>query len=197
MSVRVLVIPENVRYDQYLAVPVVEAAVAAAGCVRAIVRPCQDPRFRGYAQATDSARLQSVFQKYGGMVDLFVLCLDRDGEARRDAQGQTAEQVATNAGVTLFALVAHQEMEAWALAGASNFRPTDFGFASWSDVRADPDIKERAFEPYASSQRLFGALGGGRAALGREAGAAYAKRVRSRCPEIIAFEDRVRTWRRS
>lgn len=194
MSLNVLVLAEDITHDQHIVCPVVRAALAALGYPRAVVRPCLDPRFRGVAEATDSNALRAVYDDYRGMVDVFVLCIDRDGKPGRDDTLARLEVEAREHGAALLSVCAHQEIETWALAGSSEFDSRALGLGSWADVREDPDVKERAFEPFARLRRLEAGVGGGRKALGLEAGRAYVRQVRAKCPEVAAFEARLNTW---
>jgi hypothetical protein len=143
VSLNVLLLAEDITHDQHLARPVVEGLLGELGQSRAVVRPCLNPWFRGITQVTDPARLVRVFRQYP-MVDLFVLCVDRDGEDAHEAKVRRAEETAREFGVHLFGVAARQELEAWALAGCTGFRPVDYGYGSWDEVRADPDVKERS-----------------------------------------------------
>ena len=194
MSLNVLVLAEDIVHDQHIVCPVVRGALDVLGQSRAVVRPCLDPRFGGVAKATDPDRLRAVYDDYRGMVDLFVLCIDRDGKSGRDDTVERLEAEASDEGVDLLTVAAHQEIETWALAGCTDFKPTAFGFLSWSEVRSDPDVKERGFEPFALARGASIGVGGGRKALGAEAGRRYAGRVRAKCSEVADFEDRVADW---
>ncbi|MEM1095011.1 MAG: hypothetical protein AAGJ10_10445 [Bacteroidota bacterium] len=194
MSLNVLIIAEDIRYDQYMIAPIIRGMMKCLNQPTAKVRCCQDPRFRGYAQATDWGRLLSrVFGRYQ-QVDAFVLCVDRDGETGRDDALRALETKAEQVGIRLFATAAHQELEAWVLAGCKDFKPADYSFEGWQDVRAERDVKERAFEPYAVASGASQGPGGGRMRLGEEAGRLYASRVRRKCPELQQLEDRVQAW---
>lgn len=197
MSLNVLVLAEDITHDQHIVCPVVRAALTTLGQPRALVRPCLDPRFRGVAEATDSEALRGVYDDYRGMVDLFVLCIDRDGKPGRDAVLANLENEARTHSAVMLGIAAYQEIETWALAGSTEFNPRALGLGSWADVREDPDVKERAFEPFARLRRLDAGVGGGRKALGLEAGRAYVRQVRAKCPEVAAFEARLDTWLQS
>ena len=82
----VLVIPEDFSKDQYILKPIIQAMMEELGRASAIVKVCQDPRLRGVTQALQWERIAELLERYRGMVDLFVLCVDRDGQAgRREA----------------------------------------------------------------------------------------------------------------
>ncbi len=64
---RVLVIPEDFRQDQYLLKPLVESLLAAVGKPQARVRVMTDPLLGGIDQALDFDTLQdTVFPRYRG-----------------------------------------------------------------------------------------------------------------------------------
>ena len=193
MSFNVLVVPEDVRHDQYMVKPLLEKLLVEVGKPNATVEVCQDPRFRGFEDVRQWSRLQlEVLDRYRG-VHLVVLCVDRDGQVGREDALEALETKASDygRGARLLAVVAHQEMEVWVLAGCADFRPRDFGADSWEDVREERHPKERFFEPFAEERGVAGALGGGRRLLGLEAGAAYTARVRTKCPELAALEQRI------
>ena len=76
---RVLAIPEDFRKDQYILQPILSALLEAAGKPKARVRVCTDPLLGGISQALRWERIVEILDRYRGMVDLFVLCVDRDG----------------------------------------------------------------------------------------------------------------------
>lgn len=194
MSLNVLVLAEDITYDQHLVCPVVRQAFAALGQPRAKVRPCLDPRFGGYSQATESETLSDVYWRYSGAIDLFILAVDRDGEPGRADRLAQLEEEARDAGTSLIGVAAHQEIEAWALAGLPEFKPRNYGFASWPAVRRERDVKEAAFEPFALDQRAQFGVGGGRKRLGEAAARRYAGRIRVKCAEVATFEQRLSDW---
>lgn len=190
---RVLVIPEDFRKDQYVLKPIVEAMLRHLGTARATVVVCQDPRLGGVGQALRWERIQEIVSRYKGMVDLFLLCVDRDGEAGRRAALDRIEERAIEVlpqGRLLLAENAWQEIEVWVLAGHE--LPSEW---SWQEIRAEINPKERYFLPFARSRGLLDEPGEGRRTLGREAASQY-RRIRTRCPEDVAgLEERVRRWR--
>jgi hypothetical protein len=64
----------------------------------------------------------------------------------------------------------------------------------WDAIRAEVDLKETYFEPFAAQRGLADTPGGGRKQLAREAAHRYT-RIRQLCPEDIgALEQRIRDW---
>lgn len=57
---RVLVIPEDFRKDQYMLLPIVKAMMGAIGKPRANVVVCKDPLLGGVDQATNWDRLKGI-----------------------------------------------------------------------------------------------------------------------------------------
>lgn len=92
MSVRVLVIPEDFRKDQYILAPIFRRLLRVLGRQSAKVSVCQDPRLGGIGEALKYERLAEIVARYRGMVDLFVLCVDRDGDRNRRARLDNLEQ---------------------------------------------------------------------------------------------------------
>lgn len=184
-----LIIPEDFRKDQYVLRPVVKAMLADLGKGNAKVRVLTDPLLGGIGKAMDLATLRDeIVERYKGMVHLFLLLVDRDGnEGRRSAllNLEEALQPGLQAGRAFLAEAAHQEIEVWALAGAE--LPKDW---SWLDVRSHLHPKEVYFEPLAEQRSLSDEPGGGRDTMGAEAGARL-KRVRQLCPEVDHLSSRV------
>ncbi len=75
----VLVIPEDFRNDQYLLKPLFKQLFKALGKPRARVEVCQDPLLGGVGEALKSKRIQEVLDLHDRMVDIIILCVDRDG----------------------------------------------------------------------------------------------------------------------
>lgn len=81
---KVLVIPEDFRKDQYMLKPIISAMLEKLGKPRAKVMICQDPLLGGVSEAVKWDNIQIIINQYG-MVDLFLLCVDRDGQKGRKA----------------------------------------------------------------------------------------------------------------
>ena len=142
MSVRVLVIPEDFRKDQYILAPIFRRLLRVLGRQSAKVTVCQDPRLGGIGEAFKYDRLAEIVARYRGMVDIFVLCVDRDGDKNRRARLDNLEQELT--GITSSAFLAQdawEELETWVLAGLT--LPPHW---QWLDVRAEVSVKERYFD---------------------------------------------------
>lgn len=180
MSFNVLVIPEDFRKDQYILKPVVQAILRAAGKPNATLRVCQNPMLGGIGQALNRERILAIVHQYP-MVDLFVHCIDRDGDSGRRTKLDTIEAYAGKDGKPILAEHAWQEVEVWVLAGMSDL-PNEW---TWRDIRAEVDLKERYYLPFAKQRGLDHLPDQGRKALGIEAANNY-QRIRSRCREDIA-----------
>ena len=172
----VLVIPEDFRNDQYALKPLFERLFESVGKPRARVRVCQNPLLGGVREALKSARIWEIVDRYEGMTDVFVLCVDRDGDEGRRTRLDDIETEFGNGG-TFHAVNAWEEIETWVLAGLN--LPDDW---RWADVRAAIDVKERYFEPLARERGVADGPGGGRKALGEEA-ARNLPAIRRKCPE--------------
>ncbi|MGF3025296.1 hypothetical protein ACQVP2_21030 [Methylobacterium aquaticum] len=173
---RFLVIPEDFRNDQHILKPVLTSLLASLGFARPKLRVCNDPLIGGIGEALKPERLAEVVDRYRGMVDVFLLCVDRDADPHRRARLDKIEShFAPRA--CLIACEAWEELEIWALAGLDLPGPT-----RWGDIRAERDVKERHFTPLAASRRLESEPGGGRRTLGIEA-AKRVDRIRQLCPE--------------
>ena len=172
----VLDIPEDFRNDQYLLKPLFKRLFATLGRGRARIRVCRDPLLGGVGEALKVERIREVVDQHRGMTDIFVLCVDRDGEAGRRTRLTEIEKKLEN-DCRLFAENAREEIETWALAGLD--LPKEW---SWQQVRAEVHVKERYFEPLAKQRGVDNGPGGGRKALGEEA-ARNIDTIRRKCPE--------------
>lgn len=180
---RVLILPEDFTKDQYMLKPIIEAMMAAVGKPQAIVRVCQEPRFEGVNQLLDWQRLRPVIDRYP-MIDLFLLCVDRDGrEGRREALNAVEEQAQKYAPgrVVFLAENAWQEIEVWVLAGHTRL-PKEW---VWAAIRQERDPKEKYYVPFAASRSVLDQPAEGRKTLAEEAARQY-RRIKRLCPEDIA-----------
>jgi hypothetical protein len=190
--VNVLVIPEDFRKDQYVLKPIIRAMMGHILPRGASVEVCLDPLLGGIGEVRKWHRIENIIQRYRYRVDLFMLCVDRDGIAERRAvlDHIEARAAAELTGRKVFvAEHAWQEIEVWALAGLD--LPTEW---VWKDIRAEPNPKEVYFDRLAAQRGVGDEPGGGRETFGEEAARRY-NRIRQLCPEDVAvLEDRIRAW---
>lgn len=173
---RVLIIPEDFRNDQYLLRPLFRRLFRSLR-IPATVEVCADPLLGGIREALKSERLQEIIDGYEGMIDLFILCVDRDGEpSRRDRLDQIEAEFGDERRRFL-AENAWEEMETWTLAGLA--LPAGW---RWSEVRAEVSVKERYFAVLARQRGVADGLGRGRMRLGEEA-ARNIPAIRQKCRE--------------
>lgn len=188
---RVLIIPEDVKKDQYILKPIIAAMFHAVGRPRARITVCQDPRLRGITQATSWDYIGAIVERYQGMYDVLLLCVDRDGEPGRRATLNHIEQQARTVVAEdrlLLAEHAWQEIEVWLLAGHD--LPAGW---NWQTIRDERDPKERYYRPFAEQHGVWNTLGQGRKTLADDAARRYS-RIRQRCPEIEGLEQRIQHW---
>ena len=172
----VLIIPEDFRNDQYILKPLFSRLFRSIVKRRVHVDVCRDPLLGGVGEALKPERIAEVIGKYGGMMDIFILCIDRDGEQGRR---QRLDQIEAEFGdVRVFlAENAWEEIETWLLAGLD--LPANW---NWRTVRAEVQVKETYFEPLTVQRNLSDTLGGGRKHLGEEASRRI-NAIRQKCPE--------------
>ncbi len=173
---RVLVIPEDFRNDQYLLRPLFRRLFQSLE-IRADVEVCIDPLLGGVGEALKSERLQEVVDQYDGMIDLFILCVDRDGVLSRRNRLDHVEAEFGNKRRRFLAENAWEELETWTLAGLR--LPSDW---RWSEIRAEVSVKERYFAALAQERGVADGLGRGRMRLGEEA-ARNLPAIRRKCRE--------------
>ena len=173
---RVLVIPEDSRKDKFILKPLFEALFRSIGKSQARIRVCEDPVLGGVSEALKSGNILEIIKRQGGMTQIFILCVDRDGEAGRH---QRLREMEKEFGIVCVFLAenAWEEVETWVLAGL-NLLP---GW-SWQSVRAERQVKEIYFEPLVEQRNLSRAPGRGRKALSEEA-ARRIGAIRQKCPE--------------
>ena len=172
----ILIIPEDFRNDQYLLKPLFTRLFARIGRRRARVEVCRDPLLGGVGEALKSKRIQEIVDQHRGMMDIFILCVDRDGNQGRRARLNRIEAEFGNEH-TFLAENAWEEIETWVLAGLN--LPKAW---RWADVRAEVHVKERYFDVLARERGVADGPGGGRKTLGEEA-ARNIPAVRRKCPE--------------
>lgn len=92
---KILVIPEDFRKDQFMLKPIIAAMMARLGKQRTKVMICQDPLLGGISEALKWENIENIINQYP-MVDLFLLCVDRDGrEGRKTALEKIEAQAAS------------------------------------------------------------------------------------------------------
>ena len=179
-----LVITEDFRTDQYVALPIVQAMaewIELPGKIRVL-----QEILGGYDQATDAKRLEGIVARYP-MVDVFILLVDRDGRPNRRLALANLEKKMNATGDSIF-LAEHaiQELETWVLAGHDLL-----GDWTWEDVREEKDVKEHYFYPFAKERGVLDEPGQGRKLLGVQSGKRY-ERVRQLCKEDVGrLEERL------
>jgi len=189
--VNVLVIPEDFRKDQYMLKPIIEAMLKKIGKGTAIVRVCQNPNLGGIGQALKWEKIQEIIERYP-MVDLFLLCVDRDGYPGRRKSLDNIEVAAGNIltnNKLFLAENAWQEIEVWVLAGHK--LPKTW---TWKKIRADINPKENFYLPYAKQLGVVNLPSEGRKELAEAAARQY-PRILQLCPEDIqALHTRLDNW---
>lgn len=187
---RVLVVPEDFRKDQYLLKPIIERLLEGIGA-RAQVRICQDPRLGTVWEALKWERIEAIIHRYRSLYRI-LLVVDRDCNLHRTASLAALESKA-QALDPPFALVTTQaieELETWALAGLE--LPADWRFGA---IRADCHPKENWYLELARRRGLLAGAAEGRESLGREAASsAGLRRMKALCPEVAELEGRLRQW---
>jgi hypothetical protein len=186
---RVLIIPEDFRKDQYMLKPIIETMFKALGKPHAKIVVCKDPLLRGISQALDFDKITQIINRYG-MVDLFLLCVDRDSNTTRRVKLdhlETKAQEILPDNKFFLAENAWQEIEVWVLAGHQ--LPSEW---QWQQIRQERDPKEIYFLPLAQQRGVQDEPDQGRKTLTLEAIRHYS-RIQQLCPEDIQnLEQRIK-----
>ena len=172
----VLIIPEDFRHDQYVLRPLFQRLFRSLNR-RATVTVLTDPLLGGVGEALKSERLAEVVEQYDGMTDLFILCVDRDGEVSRRNRLDAIEQEFDIEPRRFLAENAWEEIETWVLAGVQ--LPADW---PWAEVRREVHVKETYFDVLAEQRGVVDDPGRGRKTLAEEASRNVAV-IRQKCPE--------------
>lgn len=171
---KVLIVPEDPRSDQYILKPLIEQLVESIGKSTARIRVCQAPVLGGIGEALKLERLLEIVERYQAMTDLFILCVDRDGDrGRRQRLDQIEDKLQGD--YVFLSENAWEEIETWALAGLN--LPGNW---KWKDVRTEVQVKERYFDILARDRGVADGPGGGRKVLGEEA-SRNVKTIRRKC----------------
>ena len=168
----ILVIPEDFRKDQYILKPLISRLFRRLGAPNPRVEICRDPLLGGIGEALKTARLKEIVSSQRGMTDIFILCVDRDGNTGRR---QRLDELEALFGAAFLAENAWEEIETWVLAALD--LPSEW---KWTDVRAEVDVKELYFEKLADMRGLLRISR--RKILGEEASRRIPA-IRQKCPE--------------
>ena len=129
----ILVISEDFQYDWLILEPVIQKMMSVKGKPKARIKPYQNPSPFGVSKATNWERIEEVIEQYKGMVNLFLLCVDRDCKPGRRQQLDRIEAMAAQLlqdDQQFLAENAWQEIEVWVLAGLD--LPTEW---RWQEIR--------------------------------------------------------------
>lgn len=189
----VQIVLEDTPNDRHIAVPIVQAMFQFLGRPAKVTALAE--RMRSVEQATDLDRLLPLLAARRGMVDVFLLIVDRDcrapdrprggdrAAALRQLEQRIKESGELGAECRFLACEAWEELEVWLLAG--------FEHEAWRPIREHCDPKEEYFEPFARARGVFEFPAGGRAELMAEAVRRY-RRIRHLCGELQLLEERLR-----
>lgn len=182
---RILVIPEDPTDDQYILKPIVEKLMEDIGRP-AKVEVLRDPKMRGADEALNAEVVAAIIEDNQAMIDLFLLMIDRDCN-RQSHETRLATRVGEHPHV-LLGCAAVEKVETWMLA----LHRAELK-ASFSDVRAECEPKERFAEPFLAGKGWTTEVGGGRKHAMRALAGQWAGLLQV-CPDVAALRDRVRAW---
>lgn len=181
---KALVIPEDPTLDQYILKPIVERLFGDLER-KVRVEVLSNPRLHSVEQALDQRILEDIVATYR-MFDLFLVLVDRDGDAEARPSRARAREASFEG--RLLVCLAIEEVEVWMLALHRERVP-----APWRDVRAEPHPKERYAEPFLAAHAPRLSVGRGRKWAMRNVGREW-KGLLEICPELAELKDRIATW---
>ena len=182
MSFKVLIIPEDPTNNGYILKPLIKRMMKECGKPNAQVDVLSNPRVQGYDHA-QTLMSETIFERYAHK-DLLLFIPDADGKDR-SGKFSLLEKEAIEKGAKLLCCAACQEVEAWLLAGHLNKLDKP-----WSEIRADPSVKENFFADLLSSYGDPKAAGGGRERLMLETLENY-RGLLDRSPELKDLQTRI------
>jgi hypothetical protein len=189
----VLVIPEDFPLDWHIVKPMIESMLRHLGQRKAKVEVCSNPRLQGVDEALKWERIRQILEMNRGYTDLFILIVDRDGDANRQKRLRWIEEQAgdfLSDDQILLAENAWQEIEVWLLAGQKDL-PSHW---DWKAIRGEVSAKEVYFRPYVRERGLHMSPTKGHRELAVVAARQY-RRVRKLCPEdVLNLENRIAAW---
>lgn len=183
MSYRVLVVPEDATYDQYILKPLVEALLDRAGRPANRVTILGRTGPQGFESAVDYCRHQLVDSPHS---DLVLFMPDRDhmdgqeGRPDRTAQLQALETDVRRQGFPFVVCAAIEEVEVWLMAGhPEKLQELDLNF---------PQVRTELKPSQGSFRRFITRFGDRSPGQGRKnlaiAAARDLDRVLRSCPEL-------------
>ncbi|MEF8797640.1 MAG: hypothetical protein V5A48_14390, partial [Salinivenus sp.] len=187
---------EDAKYDRHMLQPIVERMIVSWLEFPANVDVMDQVKLGSLSQATARDQLRHVINQYR-MFDLFILCLDQDDRSDKAVADQIADiedgmrdhlDERNRPDDAFFAVVARREIEAWVLVGCKKS-----GDWTYTEIRNEPQVKERYFEPYAKERGVHEGQFGGRKPLGEEAARNY-RTIRQECEELQNLEAKIRHW---
>ncbi len=180
---KALIIPEDPRNDEYTLRPLLKAMASRLdfpGRPKLKIEICTDPILGGISNIFRIERIRDIVEMYP-LVDVFILCVDRDGVLHRRA---SLDYLVQSCGEFLrptqrmIAAQAWEEIEIWILAGMDDLPPQWV----WSAVRAEVSLKETYFNEYVRYRGLQTQPRQGRKFLAELAARNYG-RIKQLCSE--------------
>ncbi len=133
----ILVVPEDFRNDRHILKPLFSRLFRSIGRPRAKVDICRDPLPGGVNETLKIQCIGEIVHRYGRATDIFILCIDSDGNEGRRARLDDIEAGFRN-DRAFHAVNAWEEIETWLLAGLKLPK-------GWrrKDVRAEIHVKDQ------------------------------------------------------
>ena len=133
----ILVVPEDFRNDRHILKPLFSRLFRSIGRPRAKVDICRDTLPGGVNETLKIQCIGEIVHRYGRTTDIFILCIDSDGNEGRRARLDDIEARFRN-DRAFHAVNAWKEIETWLLAGLKLPK-------GWrrKDVRAEIHVKDQ------------------------------------------------------
>ena len=181
MSFKVLVIPEDPKWNGYILRPLATKLMESAGKPKARIEVLSKPRLRGYAHALRAIREE--LPDSHGFFNLWLFFPDAD-RAGPDAMTRLEADL-QDRGIPLLCCPAQPEVEIYACVGFRDDLP-----GGWEAARTHAQMKEDVFAPLLQIHGNRREAGGGRKTMTTRS-LQNLQRLFQLCPETQRLRDRI------
>ncbi|MDJ0841612.1 MAG: hypothetical protein QNK37_34205 [Acidobacteriota bacterium] len=179
---KVMIIPEDPTYDQYILKPIVTQILTDLGKPNARVEVLREPHLNGVSAALDAKIIEKIVAD-NPMIDLFLLMVDRDCNKPNHNENRAAKRESEHE--PLLACVAVEEVEVWLLALHRSELNTP-----WREIRAHCHPKETWCDGFLAEKGWGKSPGRGRKRAMSPLGKQWPGLLQV-CPELTEFKKKM------